>query len=110
MDVTALIIGVSGFVAALIAGLISWNNSKHTIKKDELSEIRKELVRLQNRIIRLERENEKWRQRYNQIYDYVIVLRTIMVTNNIPVPAMPKMEFTTEKSVEEKEEGLSKEE
>ena len=110
MDVTAIIIAVSGLLAGFITAIISLNNSKHIIKKDELSEIRRELVRLQNRIIRLERENEKWRQKYNQIYDYVIVLRTIMVTNNIPVPAMPKMEFVTEKSIEEKEEGLATEE
>jgi len=97
MDVVALIVAISGLLVGGIAGLINWNNSKRTIKKDEFTTIREEVVRLQTRVCKLEDENEVWREKYNQIYDYVIVLRGILVTNNIPVPQMPRFKENEDK-------------
>ena len=91
MDATGIIIAVSGLLAGLIAAMISWNNSRHIIKKDELSEIRKELSRLQDRIECLELENEEWRIRYSELYEYVMLLRGMMISKSMDVPPMPKV-------------------
>lgn len=91
-SIAAIITASSVLIAGLIAGIIKWNNSRHTIVKNEMDEIRKELVRLQERITNLEDENEKWRKRYNRLYEYVMILRGILIQNNIPVPPMPNFD------------------
>jgi gas vesicle protein len=90
-----LITGVLGAVGALIV-------SRRSAKKDEVTLLREEIVRLQDQRTKDNIEIEKWRKRYNSLFNYVLQLRTILADNGIDIPLLEE-----DGGIEEEDGGLS---
>jgi hypothetical protein len=90
-----LITGVLGAVGAIVV-------SKRSARKDEVTLLREEIGRLQEQGIKQMLENEKWRKRYNSLFNYVLKLRVILANNGIEIPYLDE-----EGGIEESDGSLS---
>jgi len=79
LAIGGLITGVLGAVGAIFV-------SRRSAKKDEVTLLREEIGRLQAQGVKQAEENEKWRKRYNSLFNYVLKLRVILANNGIEIP------------------------
>lgn len=87
MEITPeLLIGIGGFLTAALAAISAFSVSRKAAKKDEVTLLREEIARLQTRITNLTNEVDLWQKRYSSLFNYVLLLRTILINNNLEVP------------------------
>ena len=79
-------LGLAGLITAVLTAIGSLLVAKRSARKDEVSLLRNEVGRLQERITGLTDDVDLWQKRYNSLFNYVLVLRTCLVENNIEIP------------------------
>lgn len=90
MEIDApLIVAISALLASVLAWISSRGVDKRAAKRDEVSLLRDEVARLQARVDELTTTNEQWREKYDKLYEYVLVLRKVLIDNRLDVPEMP---------------------
>jgi len=88
-EITAeTLLGLGTFIGAVVAAVISYRTSKKAARKDELDTLRDEFARQQTRIANLTDQVDLWQKRYSSLFNYVLLLRTIMVNNNLEIPLL----------------------
>jgi hypothetical protein len=99
----SLLLAIAGILTGIFAFISSRSVDRRAAKRDEVTLLREEVTRLQERVAQLTADNENWRSRYEQlndnwrdryekIYEYVIILRKILIENKMPVPDMPQFD------------------
>ena len=88
-EITAeTLLGLGTFIGAIVAAVISYRTSKKAARKDELDTLRDEFASQQKRISNLTDQVDLWQKRYSSLFNYVLLLRTIMVNNNLEIPLL----------------------
>jgi len=88
-EITAeTLLGLGTFIGAVVAAVISYRTSKKAARKDELDTLRDEFASQQKRISNLTDQVDLWQKRYSSLFNYVLLLRTIMVNNNLEIPLL----------------------
>jgi len=88
-EITAeTLLGLGTFIGAVVAAVISYRTSKKAARKDELDTLRDEFASQQKRIANLTDQVDLWQKRYSSLFNYVLLLRTIMVNNNLEIPLL----------------------
>ena len=88
-EITAeTLLGLGTFIGAVVAAVISYRTSKKAARKDELDTLREEFASQQKRIANLTDQVDLWQKRYSSLFNYVLLLRTIMVNNNLEIPLL----------------------
>ena len=88
-EITAdTLLGLGTFIGAVVAAVISYRTSKKAAKKDELETLREEFNRQSSRIANLTDQVDLWQKRYSSLFNYVLLLRTIMINNNLEIPLL----------------------
>ena len=88
-EITAeTLLGLGTFIGAVVAAVISYRTSKKAARKDELDSLREEFASQQKRISNLTDQVDLWQKRYSSLFNYVLLLRTIMVNNNLEIPLL----------------------
>jgi len=88
-EITAeTLLGLGTFIGAVVAAVISYKTSKKSARKDELDTLRDEFASQQLRISNLTDQVDLWQKRYSSLFNYVLLLRTIMVNNNLEIPLL----------------------
>ena len=98
MNITPeLVVALSAFVAALVAGLGTFLTSRQGARKDEVILLREEVARLQSRVQELEgkvRQSDMEREKLqNEIHKLRLEnswLRSVLMKSGIEVPRMPE--------------------
>jgi hypothetical protein len=95
----SLIIAIGGLLTGILAFISSRAVDKRAakreellVRKDEISLLREEVERLQKRVDELTCDNENWRKSYDRLYQYVLVLRKVLIDNKLDVPNMPSFD------------------
>jgi len=83
-----LIIAIGGVVTGVLAFISSRSVERRSARRDEIVLLREEVERLQKRVDELTTNNDEWREKYDSLYNYVLMLRKILVDHNIDVPEM----------------------
>ena len=88
-EITAeTLLGLGTFIGAVVAAVISYRTSKKAARKDELDTLRDEFASQQKRIANLTDQVDLWQKRYSSLFNYVLLLRTIMINNNLEIPLL----------------------
>ena len=88
-EITAeTLLGLGTFIGAVVAAVISYRTSKKAARKDELDTLREEFASQQKRIANLTDQVDLWQKRYSSLFNYVLLLRTIMINNNLEIPLL----------------------
>jgi hypothetical protein len=84
----SLLLAIAGILTGIFAFISSRSVEKRAAKRDEVTLLREEVARLQERIDELTTDNESWRNKYEKLYKYVLVLRKVLIDNKLDVPEM----------------------
>jgi hypothetical protein len=91
-----LVIAISALITGLLSAGGAYINHRRGARKDEVVMLREEVERLQKRVTELERDNDGWRTRYDELYNDLLTsrrenawLRVVLERNGITVPALP---------------------
>jgi hypothetical protein len=89
MEIDAsMLLAVGGIITGVLAFISSRSVDKRSARRDEVSLLREEVTRLQNRVDELMLDNNSWRRKYDKLYQYVLVLRKVLIDNKIDCPPM----------------------
>jgi len=83
-----LLLSIGTFIGLVVTAVISYKTHKKTARKDELDSLRDEFANQQKRIANLTDQVDLWQKRYSSLFNYVLLLRTIMVNNNLEIPLL----------------------
>jgi len=83
-----LLLAVGGIITGVFAFISSMTVNRRAARRDEVSMLREEVARLQARVDELTSANENWRTKYENLYNYIYMLRKTLVDHNITVPEM----------------------
>lgn len=84
-----MIIAIGGIITGVLAWITSALVAKRAAKKDELELCREQAEKQQGQINSLISSIERWRNRYDKLYVYVLQLRLMMTNAGMTVPEMP---------------------
>ena len=83
-----LLLSIGTFIGLVVTAVISYKTHKKTARKDELDTLREEFNNQGIRITNLTDQVDFWQKRYSSLFNYVLLLRTIMINNNLEIPIL----------------------
>lgn len=83
-----LLVGIGGLITGVLGAIGAFIVSRKSARKDEVTLLREEIARLQARVATLTDNVDLWQKRYGSLFNYVLLLRTIMINNNLEIPLL----------------------
>ena len=83
-----LLVGIGGLITGVLGAIGAFIVSRKSARKDEVTLLREEIERLQKRVTTLTDNVDLWQKRYGSLFNYVLLLRNIMMSNNLQIPLM----------------------
>jgi hypothetical protein len=83
-----VLLGIGGLITGVLGAIGAFIVSRKAARKDEVTLLREEIERLQKRVTTLTDNVDLWQKRYGSLFNYVLLLRNIMMSNNLQIPLM----------------------
>ena len=89
MEIDAsLLIAIGAILTSVFTFVSQQSANKRTVHKDEVDLLRDEVARLDKRLTESTNANDEWRKKYDRLYQYVLMLRKVLIDNHLDVPNM----------------------